>query len=80
MKWHDCKFNPPNKDGHYIIKTTNKYEEDWVGVIYYVNGKNINCYVNEYSEIGHWFDDYEEYIYYDDYAYKWAEINLNEEN
>lgn len=24
--------------------------------------------------------DYEEYICYDDYAYKWAEINLNEEN
>lgn len=73
MKWHDCKTDPPKKNGHYILQTTNQYEEDWVAALFYVEPQTHS------HEQGHWFDDYEEYICYDDYAYKWAEVDLSED-
>lgn len=80
MKWHDCKTDPPKESGYYIVRTTNDYEEDWIGAIYYSNGKNVNYYVNEYPEIGYWFDDYKACICYDDCVYKWAEVDLDDED
>ena len=68
MKWHDCKTDPPKESGKYLL---------WVKY-----GRGIQTFYSaEYlSSSRTWRDDVEGYFNYKDVDYKWAEVNLDEED
>lgn len=75
MVWHDCKTDPPKKDGEYILCYDFRGKLDWDRAFY---------------EDEEWMDEdtciiysvpvwsYEELVPYKWVPYKWAEVDLLE--
>lgn len=70
MVWHDCKTDPPKKDGEYILCYDFRGELDWDRAFY-----EEGTWKDEDSCILYGIPDwlYEELI-----PYKWAEVDLSE--
>lgn len=72
MIWHDCKIDPPNKSGNYLLWFLYHYDNDWNKVYYnIINNEWLDpdkCIPYGNSNWG-WSD----FI-----PYKWAEIDLSE--
>lgn len=72
MVWHDCKTDPPKKDGNYLLWFKSYDEDDWDKAYYYI-------------EQNRW-TDLDDCINYGQtnwttfclIPYKWAEIDLSE--
>lgn len=63
MVWHDCKTDPPKKEGWYILVRNYGSELTW-----------LQAYWSEYYQ--RWQDHYD--IYHEKFCYKWAEIDMSE--
>lgn len=72
MVWHDCKTDPPKKDGEYILCYTEYGQKYWSNASYNIKDKE-------------WYDT-REYVTYGNptwgwstsIPYKWAEVDLSE--
>lgn len=62
MVWHDCKTDPPKKDGYYILILKENNYFNWVRAFYD-------------TKWDLWLDVFDEA--YED-LYKWAEVDLSE--
>ena len=65
MVWHDCKTDPPKKNGSYILIIKTDFGMGWISAFY---DAKWNDWVNEYDE-----------PYENPYnPYKWTEVDLSE--
>ena len=62
MVWHDCKTDPPKKDGWYILTIRSYIGIVWVRAFYDTNWEL-------------WMDDFDEAY---EEPIKWAEVDLSE--
>ena len=63
LEWHDCKTDPPSKEGQYILAYRSVNGISWAQAYW----------SQQYQR---WQSSYE--IYCNDDCYKWAEIELPE--
>lgn len=70
MIWHDCKTNPPKKEGKYILCYDFRGELDWDRALY-VDKEWIDEDTCIPYGVPGW--SYEELL-----PYKWAEVDLSE--
>ena len=70
MTWHDCKTDPPKKEGEYLLVYSYRKAKDWSRAIY--NGVN---WIDEENNIPYGVKNS---CYYMFIPYKWAEIDLSE--
>lgn len=64
MVWHDCKTDPPKKDGWYLLIIRFNNDLDW-----------DRAYYNKKKQ--EW-QDFHDWSYYKNFCYKWAEVELPE--
>ena len=63
LEWHDCKSEPPNEQGYYILAYHSVYGLSWTQAYW---SKQYQMWQSLYG------------IYHNDDCYKWAEVELPE--
>lgn len=73
MVWHDCKTDPPKKNGCYIVCFYNyKKQLDWTTASYVTLTQRFLVVNHQYQEMWTFEDTY------DEDPIKWAEVDLSE--
>lgn len=72
MVWHDCKTDPPKKNGEYILWYFHPAGDDWDKACYSILD---NMWVDLKTCIPYGFSDWG---WSDCIPYKWAEVDLSE--